>query len=269
MKLCCLMKQKKQECDKEFIVTNFDRFCKRASIIRNEACCMACQIGEEIAKESDSCISPHFADDSVNSLVSKCCERMKARMVSCPKGFHYNIQTNQCLDINECGIENNGCSENQVCENRVGSYACVPREICQIGFNFSIASLTCKKDCDDFVKDCEVFKPYEIFRYPSQTTFTSSNFPISSAYTKIDKCSKKPCSHGCKNVNGSFRCLCPKGFKLGPNKRSCEDVNECIEKQGACGKQICNNLIGSYACYERECPRGYKAYLRTSRNDFK
>jgi hypothetical protein len=28
-------------------------------------------------------------------------------------------------------------------------------------------------------------------------------------------------------------------------------------------------LIGSYACYERECPRGYKAYLKTSRNDFK
>ncbi|MEQ2181758.1 hypothetical protein GOODEAATRI_014796, partial [Goodea atripinnis] len=39
----------------------------------------------------------------------------------------------------------------------------------------------------------------------------------------VDECLlKKPCQHECRNTIGSFHCLCPPGYKLLPNGRSCK-----------------------------------------------
>lgn len=44
--------------------------------------------------------------------------------------------------------------------------------------------------------------------------------------TDVDECLlKKPCQHECRNTVGSFHCLCPPGYKLLPNGRSCKGMN--------------------------------------------
>lgn len=41
--------------------------------------------------------------------------------------------------------------------------------------------------------------------------------------TDVDECLlRKPCQHECRNTIGSFQCLCPPGYQLLPNGRSCK-----------------------------------------------
>lgn len=339
--MCCLLKHK-NECDKEFKVSNFDKFCGKSRGSKYETCCTACQVGEEIAIESNECSMSEFEnliENSLRDLIYECCERkkrisMKAvpeKMVSCPNGFYYNENSKQCGDINECEIENNGCEDSQLCVNSIGSYACVPRTICKKGYQFNHVNLTCNKECSDMITETLDSSPTKEIdsEFSASMNFSVQSLPIDNhmqvcpqgffyhenakkcndidecraegkmcAHTcqnfpggfkchcrrgfqidpknrsnclDINECTnmKNRCSHKCRNVKGSYRCGCPKGFKLGPNKRTCADLNECIEKRGTCGKQICNNLIGTYACYAPSCPSEYKIYRFTKRNDFR
>ena len=39
----------------------------------------------------------------------------------------------------------------------------------------------------------------------------------------VDECLlRKPCQHECRNTVGSFQCLCPPGYQLLPNGRTCK-----------------------------------------------
>ena len=42
-------------------------------------------------------------------------------------------------------------------------------------------------------------------------------------WTDVDECLlRKPCQHECRNTIGSFQCLCPPGYQLLPNGRTCK-----------------------------------------------
>ncbi|XP_068732482.1 uncharacterized protein [Montipora capricornis] len=66
--------------------------------------------------------------------------------------------------------------------------------------------------------------------------------------TDVDECSKNRggCQHKCVNTHGSFLCECDPGYSLNPDKRSCNDTDEC-SPVGDC-MQICENTIGGYIC---------------------
>ncbi|XP_071276589.1 EGF-containing fibulin-like extracellular matrix protein 2 [Agelaius tricolor] len=61
-----------------------------------------------------------------------------------------------------------------------------------------------------------------------------------------DECQFRWCQHSCANSPGAFSCRCHPGFSLGPDGRSCLDVDEC--SMGARCSQRCLNTFGSFRC---------------------
>ena len=56
------------------------------------------------------------------------------------------------------------------------------------------------------------------------------------------------CEQLCQNTEGSFHCTCEEAYELDSNGYSCDDVNECLERNGGC-EFGCRNTIGSHECY--------------------
>ncbi|XP_071387058.1 fibulin-7-like [Centroberyx affinis] len=91
--------------------------------------------------------------------------------------------------------------------------------------------------------------------------------------TDIDECQLFPlgrpgrlCVHQCVNTPGSFHCLCPAGYDLARDARSCKDIDECESRMHNCsGDQVCVNTYGGFQCVAVECPRTKNAtYIKTS-----
>nr|XP_053629555.1 fibulin-1-like [Cherax quadricarinatus] len=69
-------------------------------------------------------------------------------------------------------------------------------------------------------------------------------------HCNVDECAKvelHQCGHKCINTIIGFECACNTGYKLMPDGKACEDVNECTEVPGVCS-QKCFNTPGSYNC---------------------
>lgn len=59
-----------------------------------------------------------------------------------------------------------------------------------------------------------------------------------------------PAPGKCVNLLGSYRCVCPRGFRLDLAGARCLDRDECAD--GRC-QSPCRNYAGSYRC---DCPAG-------------
>lgn len=72
-----------------------------------------------------------------------------------------------------------------------------------------------------------------------------------------DQCSenngKGLCSHMCTNTLLSFECSCPKGYQLGEEGLTCQDIDECSAFPRNC-TQLCENSPGSFSC---KCSEGF------------
>ncbi|XP_075770877.1 epidermal growth factor-like protein 6 isoform X2 [Pelodiscus sinensis] len=70
-------------------------------------------------------------------------------------------------------------------------------------------------------------------------------------------CGMVNCQYGCEAVKDEVRCLCPStGLQLGPNGRTCIDIDECSTGKAICSyNRRCVNTFGSYYC---KCQIGYE-----------
>ncbi|XP_067379223.1 nephronectin-like [Channa argus] len=70
-------------------------------------------------------------------------------------------------------------------------------------------------------------------------------------------CYHANCQYGCEVIKGLVRCTCPSpGLQLGPDRRTCVDINECISGGGGCPhRRKCVNTFGSFVC---KCHLGFK-----------
>lgn len=63
------------------------------------------------------------------------------------------------------------------------------------------------------------------------------------------------CKFQCKNLVGSFMCICPPGYTQVGLTDDCKDINECLNEPDLCQNGQCINLQGSYRC---DCFEGYE-----------
>lgn len=55
------------------------------------------------------------------------------------------------------------------------------------------------------------------------TQQTSAPVPIPPFWADLDECLvPNLCQHACKNTEGSYRCLCPSGYRLLPSGKNCQ-----------------------------------------------
>ncbi|CAG9856042.1 unnamed protein product [Phyllotreta striolata] len=157
----------------------------------------------------------------------------------CETGYTMN-KRGECVDIDECQPETNPCSD--ICENTAGSYTCA----CPAGFRLNSAD---PHTCQD-VDECEARPCSHLCR----NTPGSFRCDCPEGLTLSDRqCLNRTCSQGRTRINGVVQCTCDRGFVLGADGRSCEDIDECVLEQNC--DHSCRNVIGSYVC---GCREGYK-----------
>ncbi|XP_019215851.1 nephronectin isoform X3 [Oreochromis niloticus] len=70
-------------------------------------------------------------------------------------------------------------------------------------------------------------------------------------------CYHANCQYGCEMIKGAVRCTCPSpGLRLGPDRRTCIDIDECLLGGGVCPRhRKCVNTFGSFIC---KCHLGFR-----------
>ncbi|KAL0119996.1 hypothetical protein PUN28_007986 [Cardiocondyla obscurior] len=141
------------------------------------------------------------------------CNEINGRPVcSCYEGFR--LDGRKCVDINECLLNNGHGPCQDTCRNLVGGYECS----CEGLQDSSLAAdnHTCERD-----------------RHTGPCSVNNAG-----------------CSHTCLSTMGRVFCLCPDGFMLEDDWKTCQDVDECSvpDLQTELCSYGCINTPGSYRC---------------------
>ncbi|XP_014015728.2 hemicentin-1 [Salmo salar] len=190
----------------------------------------------------------------------------------CPRGYQSQGVGRPCLDIDECLQTPSPCAHQ--CRNVPGSFRCLcPPGTVLTGDGRSCAGLERGQVFSNGSRVRARLRPQLVSslgrpilsRHHGVSRITRQSCPI--GYTNsdgtcvdVDECLlRNPCQHDCRNTIGSFQCLCPTGYQLLPNSRSCRDIDECAVQGIQCGhNQMCFNTRGGYQCLDTPCPASYQ-----------
>ncbi|XP_055962583.1 hemicentin-1 [Sorex fumeus] len=234
--------------------------------------------------QNGSCVDiDECRDGSHQCRYNQVCENTRGSYhCVCPRGYRAQGLGRPCVDVDECEQVPRPCAI--LCSNTLGSYRC----LCPPGQLLLADGQSCAG-----LERLPRAGPPSPERSPQQPPRRSRGFSwLSSSYAEsrrswtgrsrtrrtprgpcprgteagpascgdINECeSREACQHECRNTFGSYQCLCPPGYQLAPNGKTCQDVDECADESGRCGPaHTCFNTRGSFQCIDTPCPPGYQ-----------
>ncbi|XP_067585037.1 hemicentin-1 isoform X1 [Pseudorca crassidens] len=243
--------------------------------------------------ENGTCIDIDECRDGTHQCrYNQICENTRGsyRCV-CPRGYRSQGIGRPCMDINECEQVPKPCAYQ--CSNTPGSFKCIcPPGQHLLGDGKSCAGLErlpnygTQYNSYNLARFSPVrnnYQPQQHYRqyshlYSSYSEYRNSRTSLSrtrrtirktcpegseashDTCIDIDECENRDtCQHECKNTFGSYQCICPPGYQLMLNGKTCQDVDECLEQNVHCGpNRMCFNMRGSYQCIQTPCPPDYQ-----------
>ncbi|XP_019495948.1 PREDICTED: latent-transforming growth factor beta-binding protein 2 isoform X1 [Hipposideros armiger] len=208
--------------------------------------CLACKEGYR--GQSGSCVDVNECLTPGVCAHGRCINLEGSFRCTCEQGYEVTSDEKGCQDVNECSSRPS-CPTG-LCLNTEGSFAC---SACESGYWVNEDGTACE-DLDEcaFPGVC-----------PSGVcTNTAGSFscrdcgqgyrpsPLGNTCEDVDECEdlQSSCLGGeCRNMAGSYQCLCPRGFQLA-NGTMCEDVDECVGEEYCAPHGECLNSQGSFFC---------------------
>ncbi|VDN06216.1 unnamed protein product [Thelazia callipaeda] len=204
-----------------------------------------CANGYRMDRDTGFCIDINECTEGSHLCGDKqCINLLGSYKCRCSAGFEFNETTKRCEDVDECKkFKGHVCSLHATCENTFGSFRCH----CQDGF--IIASDA--RSCEGLSKVTDLITTHSSIANATIPTFDIAD--IDECRLGIARCAQK-----CINIPGSYQCVCERGYRLGADGITCEDIDECTLWAGS-GDDLCmgtcTNTPGSYKC---NCPSGYE-----------
>ena len=119
--------------------------CARGFIFQNQTCYDVdeCSLGlHSCFERTHYCVNTNgsYTCESKEKSISR---RFRSR--TCEKGFKQDLESEECVDIDEC-LEGPGCRDHEQCNNTIGSFDCSP--LCTTGWLFDPMIKGCR-DVDE------------------------------------------------------------------------------------------------------------------------
>uniref|UniRef100_A0A671W9G0 Hemicentin 1 n=1 Tax=Sparus aurata TaxID=8175 RepID=A0A671W9G0_SPAAU len=237
-------------------------------------CVMRCGRGFRRTVDGLSCTDIDECRDGTHQCrYNQICENTRGSYhCTCPRGYRSQGVGRPCVDINECERLPQPCAHQ--CINTPGSFKCTcPPGRHLLGDGKSCAGLERLPSYESYsygYRSSQSSSERSYHRSRRDTSINSSQQGFLACQQgfesrggpcfDINECEvRDACQHECMNTPGSHRCLCPTGYRLMTNGKTCQDVDECLEQNIQCGaNRMCFNMRGSYQCIDTPCPPNYQ-----------
>ncbi|XP_056129358.1 fibulin-2 [Lampris incognitus] len=283
-KQCCLSSLKESRCAAGMTSARRGDVCEadtedQCTDDSYQVCCSCCALGLRLRSEGRGCDAHQYLGYPCGHVLLTCCEedgylsqpslrrKEKPRPTAMPKKVLDKKFPKEAFSIDAIDEAANAVEEQEdvdecqlylgqlcqhTCTNTRVSYRCG----CHPGYvlqqdEHSCAPVSPEEDNRVKEEDIPAMVPTS-----ATTTTTRTSSPV-----QLRLCAGNgPCSQQCAVVEGQARCSCFPGFRLMADRRTCEDVNECVTNTHSCRPdERCVNTVGSFVCEQHvTCPPGYQ-----------
>ncbi|XP_052846426.1 LOW QUALITY PROTEIN: fibrillin-1 [Drosophila gunungcola] len=207
----------------------------------------SCPLGHALSEDMHSCRDIDECGDDNGQCSQLCLNQPGGFACACEAGYELTPDGFGCSDIDECSLNYGNCSD--ICINLLGTHACA----CERGYELAAD----KRTCQDVNECAGLFSGGCSHECINKAGTFECGCPLGYVLNE-DGRNCHPALVGCppgtrQSSSGCSPIVCGRGFVLGANDE-CEDVDECLEKNGGCSHR-CVNSEGSFKC---SCPPGYR-----------
>lgn len=193
---------------------------------------------------------------------------------TCPSGFR--LQSDKCVDVDECEEGSFDCDKREICENFIGSYTCEEKlkektalssstttlstlstsdsadpTNCAKGFHFVRFTYQCEdtNECKIGQHDCNLAKE-KCVNFPG----TYKCIPLekeTSLIAETRESANQSSRMASLRIQSSNQKVCPSGYERNEELNICEDSDECSSAllSPCSDNAYCQNTIGSFVCH--------------------